>query len=68
MPVVPDNPAAGDQLYVSPVVFPEAVSVVDCPWQRVSYSGLTFIVGDGITLTVVCAVSLQFCAVEPITV
>ena len=48
VPVVADNPEAGDQSYVLP---PLAVRVIDCPMQIAGNNGVTAMVGNGFTVT-----------------
>jgi hypothetical protein len=54
-PVVELKPVAGDHEYV---VAPFAVSVVDCPTQKLTF-GETVTTGSGFTVTVTCVVPVH---------
>jgi hypothetical protein len=65
VPVVPDNPVAGDQAYVDA---PPAVSVVDEPLHIATAGGVQVIVGNGLTVTVVVVEPVHPAAVVPVMV
>jgi hypothetical protein len=65
VPVVADNPAEGDHIYV---FAPPAVRATDCPLQSMGVSGLMVIVGWLFTVTITVPVFVHPLASVPVMV